>query len=1778
MSSSSPALAILSLLPFGSSFDNGVPGDARFVITFNAPISAGSGSIIISKNGQLIAKESASGPRVTISGNTLTFDPQDKLAFAAHYEITVQADAVKGADGQSLGWNYSQSFATELSPVAVNFTGTSAAETVYGSKLNDTLSGQGGSDELYGEAGDDILDGGDEAKGSYGGDQLHGGAGNDTVRGGNGDDVIWGDAGNDHLFGGADNDRFYGGEGDDILEGGDGNDTFDDSYGKNQFFGGAGDDNFDALVADGTMMDGGDGDDYFRGNTKDTMIGGSGNDRFLMAGSDDGDPAASIAGGDGNDTIELQLSGNGGGRASIRLSGGQGSDTFIISRPAGSPNAPAISDFQVGTGGDTINIDKIVASIASWTGNPFGTDSYLSLVQDGADARLVFKEPVTGGTRNVTLLVLEGVQANTLTADNFSGGFRPDGVNAGLTLAGTSGNDKLEGNTHNDRLSGGDGADILVGNDGDDYLEGGGESPSDGADHLSGGAGNDELHGGAGNDELYGGTGNDRLDGGSGDDVMDGGSGDNILQGGSGDDLLASGFGNDVLLGDAGDDKITIYSSAAYYLPTYKLTVDGGAGNDTLIWSAHDGSRVAVTATGGAGSDLYILQTPNTSAGLTITDFVPGSDKLDFSAILPSDTAGNPFGSAAYLEASQQGNDVWISFDKDGAKGASSAMQRFVTLKNVQLAQLSAADFVGGIAPDGSATGLILIGTPNDDILTGSGMDDTISGGAGADILDGKAGNDVLDGGSGMDLLVGGEGNDTLRGGDDQDFLRDDSGNNMLDGGNGHDTLTTAGTGVNSLIGGSGNDVLSAGNGNDTLDGGDGDDAILIGSSPSSTASHTVMASAGAGDDTVSLRQAGSAARLTLALGAGRDTIALYWEFNSNATVEDFQAGAGGDRINVTNLRNPDSANGNPVDGAGFLRLQQSGADTLLQFDADGAAGTALGFSTILTLRNVLGTTLTADNFTQAIGPGGVDVGLALTGTSGRDGLTGAAMNDTLDGGDGDDTLSGEGGNDKLLGGAGNDYLNGGVGDDTLEGGDGSDSLIGDAGDDKVYGNGGSDSLSDNLGNNVLDGGAGDDKLVSYSNETNLLKGGDGNDKLSGGGGNDTLQGNAGDDELTGWAYSYYNSDASNSVRLEGGDGNDTLQVQWLDKRSTQFIASGGNGSDRYNITSVMGQGSYTITDFQAGSGGDTINILALLGDQYDKGNPFAAGGNLRLVQQGADVQLQFDTDGAPGPKQFQALVTLQGISISALTRDNFTGGISPDGSPTGITLQGGSGNDKLSGNFLDDTLLGNAGDDTLAGDGGNDQLDGGAGNDSLNGGSGDDRLAGGPGADTLADTTGNNRLDGGAGNDRLFSSGTGSNVLIGGEGDDQLSSAGGDDSLDGGSGDDELGVSALYYGQAPAAHAVKLQGGEGNDVLQINSGTAAALSVTASGGDGADTFKLAVSFSETTITITDFNAAAGDKLGIDTVGSHYVQPYSNPFVTGLLALQQAGTDTLLRYDPSGHADSASASTLATLKNVTASTLTANAFVQGFDPRAAIGGISNIGGEGADSFIGGNHVDTLVGGGGSDRLTGLGGNDILRGNAGNDVLFGGDGNDQVDGGAGLDFARFTWRLADYRIVQEGGTVTVTNLAGADGADVLTGVERLIFNDRVYALDVDGNAGSVYRLYQAAFDRKPDDGGLSYWIFQADTGVGLKDIAQAFTRSSEFIRLYGTAPDNAGLVTRIYQNILDRTPDAAGLNYWVDLLDRKALTVPEVLANFSESAENVAAVGQIIGQGFSYALY
>lgn len=198
----------------------------------------------------------------------------------------------------------------------------------------------------------------------------------------------------------------------------------------------------------------------------------------------------------------------------------------------------------------------------------------------------------------------------------------------------------------------------------------------------------------------------------------------------------------------------------------------------------------------------------------------------------------------------------------------------------------------------------------------------------------------------------------------------------------------------------------------------------------------------------------------------------------------------------------------------------------------------------------------------------------------------------------------------------------------------------------------------------------------------------------------------------------------------------------------------------------------------------------------------------------------------------------------------------------------------------------------------------------------------------------------------------------------------------------------------------------------------------------------------------------------------------------------------------------------------------------------------------------------------------------LTGTPGADTLASGPGNDTLDGGAGLDTAVFSALLAAYTLSAAAGGNLV--LSGPDGTDSLTGIERLAFTDASLAFDTGGNAGQVYRLYQAAFDRAPDLAGLGGWIAAMDGGLPLLEVANRFLGSAESQNRYGPAPDNAQFITALYLNVLSRAPDAGGYGYWVNQLASSLQSRSQVLLTFSESAENQAALLPLTSGGMAYA--
>ena len=118
--------------------------------------------------------------------------------------------------------------------------------------------------------------------------------------------------------------------------------------------------------------------------------------------------------------------------------------------------------------------------------------------------------------------------------------------------------------------------------------------------------------------------------------------------------------------------------------------------------------------------------------------------------------------------------------------------------------------------------------------------------------------------------------------------------------------------------------------------------------------------------------------------------------------------------------------------------------------------------------------------------------------------------------------------------------------------------------------------------------------------------------------------------------------------------------------------------------------------------------------------------------------------------------------------------------------------------------------------------------------------------------------------------------------------------------------------------------------------------------------------------------------------------------------------------------------------------------------------------------------------------------------------------------------------------------------------------------------IDDVSGVVFRLYNAAFARLPDAKGLENWIDgNSSGGMTYATSAQEFSSSQEFKNRYGANTTDTQYITTLYNNVLERSPDKAGLANYQNLL-ANGKTRGALLLDFSESPENRVLFTEVTG--------
>jgi len=463
--------------------------------------------------------------------------------------------------------------------------GTSAAETIHSSLQSDTIIGGLGDDTLIGNAGTDTF--------------VHNvGDGNDIIH-----SYTLNNAANNYLSvvemnGVAASDLYFNVSGYDLIV----TDTVNNesltlkgqfqytSYGY-EFASVNGIDVTLGLTIKGTSA-----------TAAEIVKGGTGADTILAQAGND-----TVYGGSGNDTIT-------GGTGDDLLIGDVGTDTFI---------------HAVGDGNDTIH---------SYTLNN-AANNYLSVVEmndtngialSANDIRFTVSgyDLIVTDTINNESLTLKGQFQHTSYGYEFASVNGID-VTGGLTLEGTSASETIHSSLQSDTIIGGAGDDTLIGNAGTDTF----------------------VHNvGDGNDIIHSYTLNNAANNYLSVVEMNGVAASDLYFNVSGYDLIVTDTINNETLTLKGQFQ---YTSYGYEFATVNgidvtggLTIKGtsamagenlyGTANaDTLI-----GGSGADTLTGNAGSDSFKFESltdSTTTARDTITDFVIGSDIINFSAIATID-------------------------------------------------------------------------------------------------------------------------------------------------------------------------------------------------------------------------------------------------------------------------------------------------------------------------------------------------------------------------------------------------------------------------------------------------------------------------------------------------------------------------------------------------------------------------------------------------------------------------------------------------------------------------------------------------------------------------------------------------------------------------------------------------------------------------------------------------------------------------------------------------------------------------------------------------------------------------------------------------------------------------------------------------------------------------------------------------------------------------------------------------------------------------------------
>jgi hypothetical protein len=194
----------------------------------------------------------------------------------------------------------------------------------------------------------------------------------------------------------------------------------------------------------------------------------------------------------------------------------------------------------------------------------------------------------------------------------------------------------------------------------------------------------------------------------------------------------------------------------------------------------------------------------------------------------------------------------------------------------------------------------------------------------------------------------------------------------------------------------------------------------------------------------------------------------------------------------------------------------------------------------------------------------------------------------------------------------------------------------------------------------------------------------------------------------------------------------------------------------------------------------------------------------------------------------------------------------------------------------------------------------------------------------------------------------------------------------------------------------------------------------------------------------------------------------------------------------------------------------------------------------------------------------------------NNYLYGTVADDLIDGAGGVDTLYVNGRSNEFEVTFT-SQWRVVDLTGLCGVDFLSGVERIRFDNKKLAIDLDGNAGITAKLLGATFGKasiaNKDLVGIG--LYMLDGGMSYTDLMGAVINA-----ILGSSASNAAAVDLLYTNVVGVAPSANDLAFFTDWLDKGIYTKASFGVLAADTDLNIVNVGLVglASTGLEYTPY